>query len=129
MGRRDYRVAELGGTLVADPDRLAQVLRNLVHNAVAHTAEGGAIEVAATAVGDRVRFEVIDDGPGIAADEAAHLFQRFYRGPGARERDGTGLGLAIARAIIEAHGGRIWAEPAPGHGARIAFELPGYSAA
>ena len=129
MGRREYRVTELGGTLVADPDRLAQVLRNLVHNAVAHTAEGGAIEVAATAVGDRVRFEVIDDGPGIAADEAAHLFQRFYRGPGARERDGTGLGLAIARAIIEAHGGRIWAEPAPGHGARIAFELPGYSAA
>ena len=129
MGRRDYRVGELDGTLVADPDRLAQVLRNLVQNAVAHTAEDGMIEVTATAVGDRVRFDVIDDGPGIAADEAAHLFERFYRGPGGRERDGTGLGLAIARAIIEAHGGRIWAEPAPGRGARIAFELPGYSPA
>ena len=131
LGRRDYRVGELAGTLEADPDRLAQVLRNLVRNAVTHTAEGGTIAVTATAIGDRVRFEVIDDGPGIAPEEAAHLFERFYRSADgrARDRDGTGLGLAIANAIVTAHGGRIWAEPAPGSGATIVFELPGYRAA
>ena len=128
LGRRDYRVGELGGTLDADPDRLAQVLRNLVRNAVTHTAEGGTIEVSVVAEGDRVRFEVIDDGPGIAPEDAEHLFERFYRSADgrARDHDGSGLGLAIANAIVTAHGGRIWAEPAPGRGARVAFELPGY---
>ncbi len=128
---RDYTVGTLTGTLEADPDRLAQVLRNLVRNAVTHTAEGGKITVSVTALGDRARFEVTDDGPGIAPEEAAHLFKRFYRSADgrARDRDGSGLGLAIANAIVTAHGGRIWAEPTPGTGATIVFELPGYRAA
>ena len=131
LGRRDYTVGKLTGTLEADPDRLAQVLRNLVRNAVTHTAEGGKITVSVTALGDRARFEVTDDGPGIAPEEAAHLFKRFYRSADgrARDRDGSGLGLAIANAIVTAHGGRIWAEPTPGTGATIVFELPGYRAA
>ena len=78
LGPRDYTVDNLTGSLEADPDRLAQVLRNLVRNAVTHTAEGGKITVTATAFDDRVRFEVTDDGPGIAPEEAAHLFMRFY---------------------------------------------------
>ena len=131
LGPRDYTVDHLTGSLEADPDRLAQVLRNLVRNAVTHTAEGGKITVKATALGDRVRFEVTDDGPGIAPEEAAHLFKRFYRSADARarDRDGSGLGLAIANAIVTAHGGRIWAEPTSGTGATVAFELPGYRAA
>jgi two-component system OmpR family sensor kinase len=126
LGPRDYSVSRLAGTLEADPDRLAQVVRNLVANAVAHTSEGGRVEVRTVADGSRLRFEVGDDGPGIPPDEAAHLFERFYRSPESRARDadGSGLGLAIARAIVEAHGGRIWAEPGPG--GLVAFEIPGY---
>jgi signal transduction histidine kinase len=126
LGARDYRVAHLAGTVGADPDRLAQVVRNLVANAVAHTEVGGRVDVRASATEGRLRVEVADDGPGIPADEAAHLFERFYRSPETRARDrgGSGLGLAIARAIVEAHGGRIWAEPGPG--GRVGFEIPGY---
>ena len=71
---------------------------------------------------------MIDDGPGIDPDEAAHLFERFYRSPEARarDRDGSGLGLAIAQAIVDAHGGRIWADPDYKGGARLVVELPGY---
>ena len=128
LGPRDYRVAEFGGAIEADPDRLAQVLRNLVSNAVNHTEPGGKIAVRVAANGDRLRFEVEDDGPGIAAEEAARLFERFYRSADARssERQGSGLGLAIARAIVEAHGGRIWAEANPGRGGLVVFEIPGY---
>jgi two-component system OmpR family sensor kinase len=131
MGRRDYNVAEVGGTIEADPDRLAQVFRNLLVNAVAHTEVGGSVRVAAVPLGDRIRFEVRDDGPGFDAAEAEHLFDRFYRTDDGRSRDrgGSGLGLAIARVIVESHGGRIWAQskggPGPG-GALVAFELPGY---
>ena len=129
MGQRDYSVAELSGTVRADPDRLAQVFRNLLRNAVAHTGEGGRVEVLASVTGDRVRFEVIDDGPGFDAGEADHLFDRFYRTDGGRTRDegGSGLGLAIARSIVEAHGGTIRAVPTSGAGGgRVVFELPGY---
>lgn len=131
MGNRNYAVAEFGGTVTADPDRLSQVFRNLLGNAVAHTCEGGRIEVAATASGETVKFEVLDDGPGFSREEANHLFDRFYRTDGGRTRDksGSGLGLAIARSIVEAHGGRIWALPSDGAGgARVVFELPGYRA-
>ncbi len=129
MGPRDYRVAELGGTLQGDPDRLAQVFRNLAANAVAHTGPDGVIEVRAAADGGRVRFTVSDDGPGVAEEEAQHLFDRFYRTSEGRQRDrrGSGLGLAIARAIVEAHGGTIDAAPRSSGGLEVTFELPGYT--
>jgi signal transduction histidine kinase len=128
FGPREYEVGRLDGTIDADPDRLAQVLRNLARNAVAHTEPGGKVEIQATAAGERVRFAIADDGPGIDPDEAAHLFERFYRSPETRGRDrnGSGLGLAIARAIVDAHGGRIWVDPDQGAGARLVIELPGY---
>ena len=128
FGERDFRMEAVGGTLEADPDRLAQVLRNLVRNAVAHTREGDRVEVAATALDGRLEIAVSDTGPGIPADELELIFERFHRLDRSRSRDsgGTGLGLAIARAIVEAHGGRIRAESSPGHGATFRVELPGY---
>jgi signal transduction histidine kinase len=117
------------GTVPADRDRITQVLRNLVRNSVEHTAPGGAINLAAAADGDgAVRISVSDDGPGIPVADRERIFVRFHRVEPARDRTsgGTGLGLAIAKAIVEAHGGRIWADDAPAGGARITFELPGY---
>jgi signal transduction histidine kinase len=131
MGARRYEVDDLSGTVEADPDRLAQVFRNLLGNAVAHTEEGGEITVRAASLGDRVRFEVADDGPGFGSDEAERLFDRFYRSDASRSRDGSGsgLGLTIARSIVEAHGGTIRAVPTDGAGSgRIVFELPNYRA-
>jgi two-component system OmpR family sensor kinase len=127
LGPRHYEVDHLPGTIRADPDRVAQVLRNLARNAVAHTRANGTVAVRAVADGDRLRISVEDDGPGIAPSEAEHLFERFYRSPESRSRDrnGSGLGLAIAKAIVEAHGGRIWAEASTEAGARVVFELPG----
>ena len=118
MGSRHYVVDDLGGTVEADPDRLAQVFRNLLSNAVAHTDDGGEITVRATPVGNHVRFEVTDDGPGFGPDEAERLFDRFYRSGTGRARDGagSGLGLTIARSIVEAHGGSIRAVPSDGAG-------------
>ncbi len=129
LGPRKYEVNELAGTIRADPDRVAQVVRNLARNAVAHTSANGTVAVRAVADGERLRISVEDDGPGIAPDEAEHLFERFYRSPESRSRDrnGSGLGLAIAKAIVKAHGGRIWAEASTNAGARVVFELPGYS--
>ncbi len=131
FGERDYQVTGTPhGVLEADPDRLAQVFRNLVRNAVAHTGAEGRITVGAQPQDGRIEFSVSDTGPGIAPQHLDRLFDRFYRTDGARARDagGSGLGLAIARAIVEAHGGRIWAESAPGQGATIRFEIPGYRA-
>jgi signal transduction histidine kinase len=118
------------GTLRADPDRLAQALRNLAANAIRHTAEGdGLVRLEVEARGpDRVRFAVIDDGPGIQPPERERIFERFHRTDPARSRaeGGAGLGLAIVRAIAEAHGGDVRAvEPRPGQpGARVELELP-----
>jgi heavy metal sensor kinase len=128
LGSRDYRVETAGGTLNADPDRLAQVLRNLVRNAVAHTGADGRITVGTHAEDGRLEFSVADTGSGIPVEQLERLFDRFYRTDSGRARDsgGSGLGLAIARAIVEAHGGRIWAESRPGQGATIRFALPGY---
>lgn len=128
LGPREYYVDAVPGTIAADPDRVAQVLRNLARNAVTHTIEGGRINVHAQPDGNRLRVLIEDDGPGIEAQEADRLFERFYRGDDGRARDrtGSGLGLAIAKAIVDAHGGRIWAEPTTGRGGRVAFELPHY---
>ena len=115
--------------VVADPDRLAQVLRNLLTNALAHTPPAGVITVAAApADGEEsmVEVRVTDTGPGIAAADLPHVFERFFRGDRSRSRatGGAGLGLAITRRLVEAHGGRITAESPPGGGATIRFTVP-----
>jgi two-component system OmpR family sensor kinase len=118
------------GTLRADPDRLAQALRNLVGNAIDHTApEGGLVRMRVERVPrGRVCFIVEDDGPGIPVDQRELVFHRFHRTASARARPsgGTGLGLAIVRAIADAHGGTVRAGESPEGGARIELELPGF---
>jgi two-component system, OmpR family, sensor kinase len=121
-----------GGTLRADPDRLAQALRNLIGNAIDHTApEHGLVRMLVQEVpGGRIRFAVEDDGPGIPATQRERVFDRFYRTDTARDRasGGTGLGLAIVSAIAEAHGGSVAAGRSPEGGARIEVELAGFRA-
>ncbi len=119
------------GTLTADPDRLAQALRNLARNAIEHTASGtGLVRLEVEPAGPgQLRFTVIDDGPGIPPGEAERIFERFHRTDASRARTqgGTGLGLAIVKAITEAHGGRVMAiNPNGRPGARIELVLPGY---
>ena len=128
FGERDFRLHAVDGTLNADPDRLTQVLRNLVRNAVAHTKAGDRVQVEARARDSHLEISVSDTGPGIPPDQLEQIFERFRRLDQGRSRDsgGSGLGLAIARAIIEAHGGTIHAESTPGHGATFRLELPGY---
>jgi two-component system, OmpR family, sensor kinase len=130
FGERDFRLRAVEGTLYADPDRVTQVLRNLIRNAVTHTKPGDRVSVDAVARGDMLEIEVADSGPGIPPDQLEHVFERFHRLDRGRSREsgGSGLGLAIARAIAEAHGGRLYVESAPGSGARFHFELPGYRA-
>jgi signal transduction histidine kinase len=118
------------GTLEADPERLRQVLRNLLSNARRHAGPGGWVELSATASGGWLTIRVDDDGPGIPAAERERVFDRFHRAEAARDRGsgGSGLGLAIARSIVALHGGRIWAGASPLGGARVAVELPGFLA-
>jgi two-component system, OmpR family, sensor kinase len=120
------------GTLRADADRLAQALRNLVRNAIDHTTPGSGlvrIEIQCLQLG-RVRFAVIDDGPGIAVAERERIFERFHRTDAARSRSegGAGLGLAIVRAVAEAHNGTVHAARSEHGGARLELELPGFTA-
>jgi two-component system, OmpR family, sensor kinase len=121
------------GTLRADPDRLVQALRNLLSNAIAHTAPGeGLVRLGVEREGaDHLRFVVEDDGPGIPADQRERIFDRFHRTDSARDRasGGTGLGLAIVRAIAQAHSGRVTAGDRAGGGAKVELELPGFTAA
>jgi two-component system, OmpR family, sensor kinase len=132
---RRFELEEVpAGTLRADPDRLAQALRNLVANAIDHTEpHTGLVRLRVElAPGERIRFLVEDDGPGIPADERERVFRRFYRTDYARSRrsGGTGLGLAIVRAIADAHGGQVRArEPRDGRGANIELVLPGFQPA
>jgi two-component system OmpR family sensor kinase/two-component system sensor histidine kinase BaeS len=122
----DLQIAEGLPAWNCDPDRIAQVLRNLLSNALRHTAEGGRITLAAGQVGGALRMTVADNGEGIAPEDLAHVFDRFWRADRSRSREsgGSGLGLAIARGLIQAHGGRIWVESALGQGSRFTFELP-----
>ena len=130
FGERDFRLSAVMGTLDGDPDRLTQVLRNLIRNAVAHTGPGDWVQVAARARDGHLDIAVSDSGPGIPADELHQIFERFHRVDASRSRDrgGPGLGLAIARTLVQAHGGRITAESPPGQGATFRIELPGYRA-
>jgi signal transduction histidine kinase len=114
------------GRVDADRERLAQILRNLLANAVTHTPAGGTIRVLATPNGGRVSIEVSDTGPGIPPEHLPHVFERLYRGDPSRARatGGAGLGLAIVKQLVEAHGGRVSAKSDPGRGARFTFTLP-----
>jgi two-component system, OmpR family, sensor kinase len=131
FGDRRFTVDPVAGTLVADPERLTQMLRNLIRNAVTHTAPGGRVTVSARGLGDRLEIAVSDDGPGIPAEELERVFERFRRLSAGRSRDtgGSGLGLAIVRALAEAHGGSVTAESGPFGGATFRIVLPGYASA
>lgn len=109
-----------------DADRMSQVMGNLLVNALRHTPEGGRIEMSAEAQPTGVRVRVHNNGPEIDPDDLGHLFDRFYGGRAKprRREEGTGLGLAIAKSIVEAHGGKIWVESAPGAGATFVIDLP-----
>jgi signal transduction histidine kinase len=111
----------------ADPGRMAQVVGNVLDNALRHTPEGGQITVGVARQGGDVVVSVADTGPGVPQEHLSHLFERFWRGEPSRSRrtGGSGLGLAIAQRIVEAHGGRIWAENVPTGGLRVGFSLPG----
>jgi PAS domain S-box-containing protein len=111
--------------ILGDEDRLAQVLSNLLSNSIKYSPEGSEIEVSGQARPEQVIVCVKDQGPGIAVDDIPHVFDRFYRASEvSRTTKGAGLGLYLARAVVEAHGGRIWVDPKPGAGARICFSLP-----
>jgi two-component system, OmpR family, sensor kinase len=120
------------GVLMADPDRLTQALRNLLTNAIQHTApESGLVRLRVEPAGAGVRFVIDDDGPGIPVSERERVFGRFNRVGPARDRasGGTGLGLAIVRAIGQAHGGRVRASASPEGGARIELWLGRFASA
>ena len=109
-----------------DPDRMGQVLRNLLSNALRHTPAHGEIRLSAARSGESVEMRVSDTGPGIAPEDLPHVFERLYRADRSRTREsgGSGLGLAIARSIVASHGGTIAAESRPGQGTTIVIRLP-----
>jgi signal transduction histidine kinase len=112
--------------LTADPKRVAQILANLLSNAVRHAAQGGCVEVAVADQSETVTIGVEDDGPGIAPEHLTRIFERFFRADAARAREqgGVGLGLAIVKRLAELHGGSVLAENVPGRGARVTVSLP-----
>ena len=128
--RRGVRLrwrSPLGDSLhvLADPKRVLQVLANLLGNALKFTPAGGVVDLHAQRDGDVVRFCVIDTGPGIPADELPNLFTRFHQVRSNDQKNkGLGLGLSICKALVEAHGGRIWVESLPDAGSAFNFTLP-----
>jgi signal transduction histidine kinase len=114
--------------VVADRERVLQVLANLVGNALKFTPAGGRIELSAARVAEGVRIAVADTGPGIAPENLPHVFDRFWKTQGGN-RHGAGLGLAICKGIVEAHGGSIGVESRPAAGSTFSFTLPAAEAA
>jgi two-component system phosphate regulon sensor histidine kinase PhoR len=112
--------------VMADPDAMNQVFGNLIENSLKYAKDGKRIRVGAKLLASEVQFTVQDFGPGIASEHLERIFERFYRVDKARSREsgGTGLGLAIVKHIVQAHGGRIWAESELGNGAAFHFTLP-----
>ncbi|HEX6724821.1 MAG TPA: HAMP domain-containing sensor histidine kinase [Gaiella sp.] len=106
------------------PEKIERVLLNLLTNALRHTPTDGSVAVIVRPAADEVCVRVEDTGEGIDPEGAERMFERFWRGDRARSTPGAGLGLAIARGLVEAHGGRIWAEPRSGGGTRVSFTLP-----
>jgi two-component system sensor histidine kinase BaeS len=109
-----------------DPDRMAQVLGNLLDNAFRYTPNGGHIKLSAERTSGGVQLRIQDNGPGVEAEELSQIFNRFYRADKSRQRDdgGSGLGLAIAKSIVERHKGQIWAESKLGEGMTLVIEFP-----
>lgn len=110
-----------------DPDRIEQVLTNLIDNAIRHTPQGGMVTVSCSAAKEEFLFRVKDNGAGIAEEDLPFVFERFYKADKARtrgEKTGTGLGLAIARHIVEAHGGKIAVHSKVGEGTQFTFTIP-----
>lgn len=107
-----------------DHGRMLQVLANIIANAIKFTSEGGRIRVRGERAGDELRFSITDTGSGIPGNMLEAIFERFWQA-GEDDRRGVGLGLYISKCIVEAHGGRIWAESTPGEGSRLCFTLPG----
>jgi len=115
-------------TVIADSERVAQVLRNLIANAITHTPTQGRVEIRARVInGDgEVSITVTDTGPGIAPEHLPFVFERFYRADDSRARStgGAGLGLAIVKQLVEAQGGRVWVKSEPGKGSVFGVDLP-----
>ena len=107
-----------------DPERLRQVVVNLLSNALRHTPAGGTITVRTSVEGEQALLDVLDTGPGIAPEDLPHVFERFYRGEGAEASSGSGIGLAVAAELVEAHGGTIEARNRPEGGAAFTVRLP-----
>jgi PAS domain S-box-containing protein len=108
-----------------DDARLEQVLSNLVSNAIKYSPQGGEIRISGQVRPAQVIVCVSDQGPGVAPEDIPHIFDRFYRSSNVkRTTKGAGLGLYLARAVVEAHAGRIWVDPRPGNGGRICFSIP-----
>jgi signal transduction histidine kinase len=109
-----------------DPDRIEQVLRNLLTNALHYTPEGGRVTVSVVPDGGSITVAVTDTGPGIPPENLPRLFDRFYRVDRSRTRStgGSGLGLAIVKQLVEAQGGRVWATSQAGKGSTFLFRLP-----
>jgi two-component system OmpR family sensor kinase len=109
-----------------DDDRLRQVVGNLVANVRVHAGPGTPVELVLRSVDQEAELRVVDHGPGIEPEHAAHVFDRFYRADDgrSRERGGTGLGLSIVASLVSAHGGRLWHEATPGGGATFVVRLP-----
>jgi PAS domain S-box-containing protein len=119
-------ILPLSASVWADSDRIIQTLTNLLSNAIKFSPAGATVWLSATQQGDRVLFQVKDQGRGIPADKLETIFERFQQvdASDSRNQDGTGLGLAICRNIIQQHGGRIWVESALGEGSTFYFTLP-----
>jgi signal transduction histidine kinase len=127
------RIADDLPWVYADPDRVAQVLHNLLDNALRHTSASGSIALSASPTSDVVEITVGDTGEGIAPAELPHLFDRFWRADRSRSHagrwaGGSGLGLSIAQSLVQAQGGHIWAESEQGRGATFRFTLPKHEA-
>jgi signal transduction histidine kinase len=115
---------DAGASAPVVPDKIERVLSNLLTNALRHTPADGSVAVHLEQRADDVLVRVEDTGSGLPAEALGRMFERFWRADRARTAGGTGLGLAIARGLVEAHGGRIWAENRPQGGARVSFTLP-----